>query len=105
MARGRSFKIDETWGETFELDAARTGPIVFHFRPTKYMVVPAEKRRDWEQMFQKYVGLMPDKKLIPELQRREAGAGPDEAAKYPWSGDPKETISGSNDDWDDCDYW
>ena len=52
------------------------------------MRVSPDKLRDWEELFTKNVGMRPDKSLANR-----------------WSGDPKETISGSNDDWDDCDYW
>jgi hypothetical protein len=76
----------EEWGEVMEL-GRETGPVVFHFRPTKYLTVTPDRLRDWEELFIKNVGLRPDKDLVG------------------WSGDPKETISGSNDDWDDCDYW
>ena len=63
-------------------------PVVFAFRPNKIMRVAPQKLRDWEELFAETVGTRPDKALA---QR--------------WSGDPKETISGSNNDWDDCDYW
>jgi hypothetical protein len=81
-------KASDDWGEVVELSAEATGPIVFHFRPNKYMRVAPERLREWEEFFAVNVGLRPD----VELARA-------------WSGDPKETISGSNDDWDDCDYW
>ena len=63
-------------------------PVVFAFRPTKFMRVAPEKLSDWEELFEKNVGTRPSKE-----------------AAHRWSGDPKETISGSNSDWDDCDYW
>lgn len=75
------------WGKVVRLEDASPGPIVFHFRPTKYLEVKPEKLKEWEQLFMKNVGLKPSRKLAHE-----------------WSGDPHETISGSNDDWDDCDY-
>jgi hypothetical protein len=86
-------KVSESWGEVVELNEVgkqgrETAPIVFHFRPTKYLKVAPDKLKDWEEFFAKNVGLRPDRQLA-----------------YRWSGDPKETISGSNDDWDDCDYW
>jgi hypothetical protein len=74
------------WGDVVEL-GDRTGPVVFHFRPTKYIQVEPDRLKDWEKLFMENVGLRPDRELVG------------------WSGDPKETISGSNDDWDDCDYW
>jgi hypothetical protein len=82
-------KASEEWGEVVEL-REETGPIVFHFRPTKYMRVAPDRLKEWEEFFARNVGLRPDRSL---------------ASDYMWSGDPKETISGSNDDWDDCDYW
>lgn len=63
-------------------------PVVFAFRPTKFLTVAPDKLRDWEELFEKNVGTLPSRE-----------------AAYRWSGDPKETISGSNNDWDDCDYW
>lgn len=80
----------EDWGEVTELSREETGPIVFHFRPNRYIRVASERLREWEDFFAENVGLRPDKEL---------------ARRYEWSGDPKETISGSNDNWDDCDYW
>lgn len=77
---------EREWGErVVELDEG--GPVVFHFRPTKYLVVSPERRKEWEKLFVENVGLRPDRTLAR------------------WSGDPRETISGSNDGWDDCDYW
>lgn len=81
------------WGEIVELNQVNqhgkdVSPIVFNFRPTRFLKVAPERLKDWEEFFGKNIGLRPDKELA---------AG--------WSGDPKETISGSNDDWDDCDYW
>jgi hypothetical protein len=80
------------WGKVVELERAKTraktGPIVFNFRPTKYLEVRPEKLKEWEKLFMANVGTKPSRDLA-----------------YEWSGDPKETISGSNNDWDDCDYW
>lgn len=81
------------WGEVVELKSEETGPIVFHFRPTRYMKVAPEHLAAWEKLFAKHVGLPPQKKHLQSLNPAM------------WSGDPKETISGSNDGWDDCDYW
>jgi hypothetical protein len=83
----------EKWGEVIELNSENTGPIVFHFRPTKFLKVAPEYIHEWEEIFSNYVGLPPDKKHLQSLNPNG------------WSGDPKETISGSNGDWDDCDYW
>lgn len=81
-------QLDEKeWGEEIiELGREGAGPVVFHFRPTRYLTVSPDKIRDWEQYFIKNVGMRPDRGLVD------------------WSGDPHETISGSNDGWDDCDY-
>ena len=76
------------WGDRVtELGSERAGPVVFHFRPTKYLEVAEDRLKDWEQLFIENVGLRPDRDLAK------------------WSGDPNETISGSGSDWDDCDYW
>lgn len=63
-------------------------PVVFAFRPTKILQVNPEKLEEWEKIFVENVGMKPDREQAMR-----------------WSGDPKETISGSNGDWDDCDYW
>lgn len=82
---------EREWGHPEERVAAveeSRFPVVFAFRPTKFLVVNPDKRDEWEKLFVDNVGMRPD---------REAASR--------WSGDPKETISGSNSDWDDCDYW
>ena len=76
------------WGDRVtDLGEERAGPVVFHFRPTKYLEVPEDRLDEWKKLFMENVGMRPDRDLAR------------------WSGDPKETISGSNQDWDDCDYW
>ena len=76
------------WGERItEVGDERAGPVVFHFRPTRYLEVKPDRLDDWKDLFVKNVGLRPDRDLVG------------------WSGDPNETISGSGDDWDDCDFW
>jgi hypothetical protein len=80
---------EREWGEEIvELgrEPAGFGPVVFHFRPTRYLKVAPDRLRDWEELFAKNVGLRPDRDLVP------------------WADDPGGTISGSNDDWDDCDF-
>ena len=62
-------------------------PVVFAFRPTRYMRVAPAKLREWEEVFAENVGTRPDKALA---QR--------------WS-EGYLTFSGSGSDWDDCDYW
>jgi len=92
----------EDWGRIVEIeqvseqDRETLGgpyPIVFHFRPNRFIVVSDDKREDWAKHFEANVGALPKK---PTLDRRLLEG---------WSGDPKETISGSNSDWDDSDYW
>jgi len=82
----------EEWGEVVELSEAgrekETAPVVFNFRPNKFLKVAPERLDDWEKFFAENVGMRPDRDLA---QR--------------WSSDPRETISGANNDWDDCDYW
>ncbi len=84
----------ESWGKVVQLNSKTTGPIVFNFIPTKFLVVAPEHLQEWEAHFAKYVGLPPNKQHIAKLNPH-----------HEWSGDPKETISGSNEDWDDSDYW
>jgi len=93
----------ESWGEEITLDGKKKdgqsisqdrnfSPIVFHFRPTKYLVVADDKLKEWEEYFAENVGLRFDKNL--------AQSGGDVSAQM----HRKESISGSNGDWDDCDY-
>lgn len=75
------------WGERID-PASREGyPIVFNFRPKQFVSVSKDRLKDWEEMVKLEVGLVPDR------------------SAHMWSGDPCETISGSNSDWDDCDCW
>ena len=87
----KSVEVTDNWGEVVELDRRKTGPIVFHFTPTKYMRVNEAHLKDWEKLFAAYVGVPPNREQFK--------------MQYDWSGDPGETISGSNGGWDDCDYW
>jgi hypothetical protein len=59
-------------------------PIIYHFRPTSLEFVGPERHQEWVKLMREHVGVQ-----IP----------PD------WSGDPRETISGSGSGWDDCDSW
>ena len=82
------------WGEVVELNevgAKLSGkaPIVFHFRPTKYLMVSEEKLKDFEKFFAENVGLRPEPPTEGEVGAMRA---------------PSWCISGSNGDWDDCDY-
>ena len=92
--QSRTLKVTEQWGQVVEAnEAAKQGregvPIVFHFQPTKFLIVAPERLKDWEQLFAENVGLRPDRQLACPF----------------WSNDPRETISGSFDGWDDSDYW
>jgi hypothetical protein len=71
------------WGEEIPLSKV-VNPIIFHFRPNKYLRVGPERRKEWEQFFEENVGFRPSAPV---------GA---RAAKWPNGG-----ISGSNDGWDD----
>lgn len=77
-------KVSERWGTVTETSEV-TAPVVYHFRPTSFVRVAPERLRDWEEYFAKHVGLVPDAKSSL-AQGRSA------------------TISGSYDNWDDCDY-
>jgi hypothetical protein len=83
-------KASETWGQVVEL-SDQTGPIVFHFVPTKYMRVAPEHLKDWEEFTLKNAGHIPDATALKANLR------------VPWQ--PTATISGSNDGWDDSDWW
>lgn len=77
---------DVDWGE--ELDPSEVvNPVVFYFRPNKYVKVGADRLRDWEELFAEKVGFRPAPR---------AGA-----TAMPWAGSPGGCISGSNGDWDD----
>jgi len=78
-------KASDNWGTTVNLSES-TGPIVFHFRPTKYMKVAPDHLKDWEQFTLQNTGQLPDLNSLP---RRN----------------PTATISGSGEGWDDSDYW
>jgi hypothetical protein len=82
-------KIDEFKGKVAKPD--KTTPVVFNFRPNKFKEVAPEEFKAWEKAFAQYVGFpAPGKAAIKKA--------------YEWSGDPRESISGSNDGWDDSDY-
>jgi hypothetical protein len=77
----------EDWGHVVE-EAGEATPVVYHFRPTRYVRVAPERLRDWEDYFAKHVGLVPDRAASSlDLDHRSA------------------TMSGShNRAWDDADY-
>ncbi|NOT39150.1 MAG: hypothetical protein HOP13_01520 [Alphaproteobacteria bacterium] len=73
----------EEWGKPIAVERM---PVVFNFRPDRIVSVAPEKLKDWEKLFAERVGLK------PERAGGLVGMHPDE------------TISGSGNDWDDCDY-
>ena len=77
----------EDWGERIEPGRRDGFPVVFNFRPKQFVAVSPDRLKDWEEMMKLEVGLIPDR------------------GGHMWSGDPCETISGSNSDWDDSDCW
>jgi hypothetical protein len=75
------------WGEEIPPKEV-VNPIVFHFRPNKFLEIDAKHRAEWERFFQENVGFPP---------RAAAEATPGRAlARYINGG-----ISGSNGGWDD----
>jgi hypothetical protein len=76
-------KVSEQWGEVVTEEEA--APVLYHFRPTRYVKVAPQRLRDWEAYFVKNVGLSPDSKASL-VEGRSA------------------TMSGSYDCWDDADY-
>ena len=74
------------WGEEIPVTEV-VNPVVFHFRPNKFLKVNEAHRADWERFFQQNVGFPPHSAVE---------AGPGVAARWPNGG-----ISGSNDGWDD----
>jgi hypothetical protein len=64
-------------------------PVVFNFRPDKFLAVDAEHRKDWEKFFHENVG-------VPPRSAVESAPGRMLPARYPNGG-----ISGSNGGWDD----
>ena len=76
----------EEWGKPIPAKKANLMPVVFAFRPDRFVKVAPERLKDWEKLFADRVGLKP--------QRAGGLVGLH----------PDETISGSGNDWDDCDY-
>jgi hypothetical protein len=76
----------EDWGQLVGEDLEAM-PVVYHFRPTRYVRVAPERLREWEEYFAKYVGLIPkDGAASLKLHGRSA------------------TMSGSHEAWVDADY-
>lgn len=94
MAKKSGFDF-ESWGERVSAESfsSKRGeggeprePVVFHFRPTEFIVVDKEHRDDWKKLFEEQVDTP-----IQELQHQ-------------WTGHPDETVSGcTGGGWDDCD--
>jgi hypothetical protein len=76
----------ERWGEIVESISAEEMPLVFHFRPQRYIRVSEHRVGEWAEVFQKELGIR------PSLEDDDDG---------PYG--PQPTISGSGDGWDDCD--
>lgn len=86
VERGRDVS---DWGEVVEAADVEM-PVVFHFKPTKFVKISEDKLSDWEEYFAKNVGFKPP--------QQTGGPG-----ARPWAGSPGGSISGSDDGWDDCD--
>lgn len=88
MAEPDQYRQIEEWGEEIDPREREGYPIMFHFRPNKFIAVKPDRLGDWEELTKREVGL----------------ARPDDGLRG-WSGHPCETISGSNGGWDDSDCW
>lgn len=82
-------EISEDWGELVE-PAETAGPVVYHFRPTRYVRVAPERLREWEAFFVENTGLQLDESLARRLKGGR------------WRG--SETISFAGDAPSDCDF-
>ena len=81
-------RVSSKWGEVVQdQEGLAATPVVYHFRPTKYVKVAPERLREWERYFAKNVGF-PPKDGAPSLRLHARSA----------------TMSGSHDCWDDADY-
>ena len=77
----------EDWGRLVDEEAEEATPVVYHFRPTRYVRVAPERLREWEEYFAENVGLVPEHGASSlDLKGRSA------------------TMSGSHHAWDDADY-
>lgn len=104
----------QKWGEVVELHELHRHqngvlPVVFNFRPKRFIKLDKKRLSDWEKMFAQEVGFSPSKPPGPPAHSSSGGASVPRPAQradddYPWTGDPHESISGSDDGWDDCDY-
>ncbi|MFN2606457.1 MAG: hypothetical protein ABR511_00980 [Acidimicrobiales bacterium] len=76
------------WGEP--LDPSQVvNPIVFQFRPNKFVKVKSDKLDEWEKLFVQHVGFAP--------------AHHEQMSKPAWYGSPGGSVTGCNGGWDDCD--
>lgn len=73
------------WGTTTEADQA-TVPVVFYFRPTRYVRVRPDRLEEWKRYFLENVGLDPDSEMSPDLAGLSA------------------SMSDSRHGWDDADF-
>ena len=61
-------EISEDWGEVVE-PAEAVGPIVFQFRPTRYVKEAPERLKEWEAFFVENTGLAPDAESASRYRR------------------------------------
>lgn len=78
-------EISEDWGEIVE-PVESAGPIVYNFRPTRYVRVAPERLREWEEYFVKHTGLALDRERASRFKRGS------------------ETMSFAGDSPSDCDF-
>jgi hypothetical protein len=79
--------VSERWGEVVEDAELEATPVVYHFRPTRYVRVSPRRLQEWERYFEANVGFPPTKGASSlRLDARSA------------------TMSGSHDSWDDADF-
>jgi hypothetical protein len=74
----------EEWGEEVTHLEEGRAPVVFNFRPKRFVRVGPDRVDQWQRIFKEELGI---------------GVSFDEDGPY----GPQPTISGSNDGWDDCD--
>jgi hypothetical protein len=79
----------EYWGETIPPDQV-VNPIVYQFRPNRYVQVDDAHRAQFEEYFRENIG------FPPPPAAGSQGVRPEQSAPWPNGG-----ISGSNNDWDD----
>lgn len=82
-------EVSEDWGELVE-PAEGAGPIVYHFRPTRFVKVAPERLEEWERVFVENTGLAFDAQRADRLR-------PD------WS-QGSQTLSYAGGSPSDCDF-